>query len=317
MLMRTQRDGSGSRSRTTAFVESGAAARFISSDSPAGLIRLKDGRIVIFWNCCQRYPYAHGGRQVLHAAISGNEGKTWHGFREVMRDPRRLEPAHPIRGDYGTAYPIGCATADGKMIFATGQGQSTGVFVLDPAWLDAREQSDEFASGLETWSAYGTKGTELVPHPEKPGAKALRIARVDRDFPAGAVWNFPNGLRGKVRVRMQILPGPASTSITLTDHFSSPFDVEGEINGLFTLGLSADGSGPEGHRLKAGAWHDLEFQWDVDTRTCVVSIDQSGWTKLPLQRLMTEGACYLRFRSLADVPTEGGMLVESVSAHVE
>ena len=156
-----------------------------------------------------------------------------------------------------------------------------------------------------------------MPHPEKPGTNALRIERVDHDFPAGAVWNFPNGRRGTVRVRFQLLPGPAQTSITLTDHFSSPFDVEGELNGLFTLSLAAEEAGPNGRLLKPNSWHDLELTWDLDKRTCAASVDQSRWAELPLLRLMTEGACYLRFRSLADGPAKGGMLIESVSARVE
>src|SRR5678815_3662412 len=36
----------------------------ISSDSPAGLARTTDGRIVVFWNNCLRFPYAYGGRHV-------------------------------------------------------------------------------------------------------------------------------------------------------------------------------------------------------------------------------------------------------------
>ncbi|PYV08159.1 MAG: hypothetical protein DMG07_26615 [Acidobacteria bacterium] len=68
-------------------------SRFVASDSPAALARLRDGRIVVAWNGCQRYPYAMGGRQVLHAAISEDEGKTWRGFRE-----RRLRNRIPRRG---------------------------------------------------------------------------------------------------------------------------------------------------------------------------------------------------------------------------
>ena len=58
----------------------------INSDSPAGLVRLPDERIVLFWNKCLRYPYAHGGRHVLHAAVSDDEGEIWRGHREVLRD---------------------------------------------------------------------------------------------------------------------------------------------------------------------------------------------------------------------------------------
>ncbi|MEX2286777.1 MAG: exo-alpha-sialidase, partial [Planctomycetaceae bacterium] len=297
-------------------------SRFISSDSPAGLARLTDGRIVAIWNCCQRYPYAHGGRQVLHAAISDDDGSTWHGFREVVRDPRRLEPAHPIRGDYGTAYPIATSTSDGKLVFATGQGQSTGVFVLDPEWLRQTGQSEDFLNGLDNWSVYGTKGFNLVPHPDKFFSKrllkdALRVERLDADFPAGAVWNFPNGRQGTIRVSFQLLPGPAKTSITLTDHFSSPFDAEAELNGLFTLQVAENMPGLGDRPLRAGEWYHLAMAWDVASRTCKVSINNEHWKDLPQLRLVTEGANYLRFRSLDDHPVGGGVLIESISANVE
>jgi hypothetical protein len=292
-------------------------SRFIASDSPSSLTRLVDGRIVIIWNACQRYPYAHGGRQVLHAAISADDGRTWSGFREVLRDPNRLKPAFPIKGDYGTAYPIATPTRDGKLLFATGQGPTSGVFILDPAWLAANEQHEEFAAGLENWSAYGTKGVELVAHPEKKGAQALRLARTDAELPAGAVWNFPNGRRGTLRIRFQVLPGPAATGVTLTDHYSSPFDREAELYGLFTLTLSPKETWPSGSPAKAGQTHELVLDWDFAQRTCGVSIDGARWKELPQLKLNSEGANYLRFRVAEDAPAAGGLLIESIAAKVE
>jgi hypothetical protein len=317
MLMRTQ-----AGRQWEAFSKDGISwspprpSRLISSDSPASLTRLKDGRIVAIWNCCQRYPYAHGGRQVLHAAISSDEGTTWHGFREVLRDPRRLQPALPIRGDYGTAYPVGSATVDGKMVFSTGQGQTTGAFLLDPAWLTETQQSDDFSHGLDAWSVYGTKGVALIPHPDKPDAKVLSIQRTDREFPAGAVWNFPNGRAGTVRVRFQLQSGAAPTSITLSDHFSSPFDTAAEMNGLYSFKLAESMSAPNGQRLSAGTWHDLELQWDVRKRACAARIDGSLWRECSQLRLITEGVNYLRFRALSDTPAPS-IQIESVSARVE
>ncbi|HET6325590.1 MAG TPA: sialidase family protein, partial [Planctomycetaceae bacterium] len=174
-------------------------SRFLASDSPASLTRLVDGRIVAIWNCCQRYPYAFGGRQVLHAAISADEGTTWDGFREVLRDPRRLEPALPIRGDYGTGYPVGAATRDKKLVFAAGQGATNGVFLLDPEWLTATQEHEDFEHGLESWSLYGTKGVELIAHPQRKSGRVLKLERTDVELPAAAVWNFPNGRAGRVR----------------------------------------------------------------------------------------------------------------------
>src|SRR5439155_7684986 len=153
----------------------------ISSDSPAGLVRLPDGRIVMLLNCCLRFPYAYGGRHVLHAAISDDEGRTWRGYREVARDPLRSQPPPP-GGDFGPSYPYPCVTKDGKVLFAlacatgTRSGQPTNppgfvptqkrdLTLLDPAWLtesSQRTDSSEGEASLHDWSLFGGQGVELV-----------------------------------------------------------------------------------------------------------------------------------------------------------
>ena len=291
-------------------------SRFISSDSPVSLTRIRDGRIVIIWNNCLRYPYAYGGRHVLHAAVSDDEGATWRGFREIFRDPRRNGPAHPITGDYGTAYSFTAPTRDGKMIFSTGQGPTAGAFLLDPDWLTETDQREDFRDGLKAWSAFGVKGVELVALPGDPAKKALRIERVDKDFPAAAVWNFPNGRQGVVRVRFRLLPGPTPTAITLADHFSTPFDKEAERNGLFSLNLVEGELLPGGKRLRAGETHELGLNWDFDERACQVSLDGEPWKEAPQRKLDSEGASYLRFHVLSDEPARGGLLIESITADV-
>jgi hypothetical protein len=100
----------------------GQVTDIVSSDSPAGIVRLVDGRVVLVWNQCLRHPYAYGGRQVLHAAVSGDDGATWRGYREVARDPFRNDPP-PTSGDHGTAYPFPVATEDNVVIISTGQGE--------------------------------------------------------------------------------------------------------------------------------------------------------------------------------------------------
>jgi len=172
-----------------------------SSDSPAGLVRVPDGRLVLLWNNCQRYPYAHGGRQVLHAAVSSDEGRTWLGGREIARDRLRDQPP-PSSGDHGTAYPFPVALQDGRVLFATGQGEAERVacMVLEPDWLLETRQTETFEDGMEDWSAFGTRGVGVVADPTNSQPKVLSLQKTDRDWPACAVWNFPAGARGTLRL---------------------------------------------------------------------------------------------------------------------
>ena len=57
--------------------------------------------------------------QVIHAAVSYDEGVAWSGFRELYRDPHMAELYK--YGDHGTAYPEGKEVQDGTVILSTGQ----------------------------------------------------------------------------------------------------------------------------------------------------------------------------------------------------
>ncbi len=116
----------------------------LSSDSPAGLVRLSDDRLVLLWNKCLRFPYAHGGRHVLHAAVSADHGHSWIGHREVARDPRNYEPPPP-GGDHGTAYPFPVALPDDRVLITTGQGEGRILLIaLDPDWLCETQRRSSF-----------------------------------------------------------------------------------------------------------------------------------------------------------------------------
>jgi len=290
-------------------------SNIISSDSPAGLVRLDDGRIVLLWNCCQRFPYAYGGRHVLHAAVSDDEGKTWRGYREVARDPKRNEPP-PARGDFGTAYPFPTAVNDGKVIFCTGQGEGrVQLLLLDPDWLLETSQTADFVNRQDEWSTFGTKGVEFIAHPDKPDAKVLRIRKTSKNWPACAVWNFPAGREGRLRVRLMLNRRFKGALLGLTDHFSAPFDMEDRFYNLFNLELAPDGTFLEGAKLRPGRWHELLLEWSHAKRTCTVSVDGEHAGVLPLLH-ETARVCYLRLRSTAEAIDRGGFMVESVEAEI-
>jgi hypothetical protein len=288
--------------------------RILSSDSPAGLVRLDDGRIVMLWNNCLRFPYAYGGRHVLHGAISADDGKTWRGFREIAKNPRRHEPPPP-RGDHGATYPIPCAVNDGKVISTTGLPSPNFNLFIDPAWLYETSRADDFQHGLEEWSVFGVKGVELVPHPQRPDRQVLALRKSEPDWPAAAVWNFPADAKGQLRLRLRLKPGFAGARIGITDHFSVPFDELDQFQNLFHFPIAADGSIDARNKLPIDQWIDLAFDWDTDQRQCVVSVNGRKIATLP-QRRETLGICYLRLVSTAETTDDAGLLVERVEAKV-
>lgn len=287
-----------------------AATRLISSDSPAGVVRLTDGRLVMIWNLCLRYPYAYGGRQVIHAAISDDEGRTWRGFRECAADPRRHEPPPNKSGDFGTAYPYPSVTADNHVIYVTGQGKGRiQLMRLDPDWLTQTHVASEFQDD-PAWHTFGTAGVAIHKHPDREDAKALRLTREQPGRTSAAVWNFPSGVTGDLRLRFRAVTGCGPLRVSLADHFSTPFDTEDELHALFNLVL-------DGTHHADDRWHDLLVSWDTrQRRDAVVLLDEKPLTTLPLLH-ETLGACYLRLVSEATETDLTGYWFERVEVRVE
>jgi hypothetical protein len=285
-----------------------------SSDSPPSLTRLKDGRIVMLWNNSQRYAYAQGGRHILHAAVSEDDGRTWRGYREVARNPFVDEPPPP-NGDHGVAYPLPATTPDGEIIVPLSVGGTGGMWLLrlDPEYLYEVSRKTDFSDGIEAWHSFGTKGVELVPSPDKPGANALHVHKAAADWPAVAVWNFPNGMNGSLRMRVKLNPGFAGARIGLTDHFSVPFDPEDRYFNLFNFTIGPDGSLGQGDEMKPEQWHMLQFDWDCAKEECRVSVDGRSVELLHMQR-QTEGINYVRICSTAEDTDNAGLLIESVES---
>lgn len=288
-----------------------------SSDSPAGLLRLKDGRLLNFVNDCRRFPYANGGRQVLHATVSADEGRTWTGWREVIRDPLRGDPPPP-NGDHGASYTYPILLPDGRVLFTMWvfTGKTRSIYTFDPKWLDETTASDDFSQGLDGWSVFGTKGAELAANPAKPGSSVLSMRRASMDWPAGAaVWNFPAGASGRVKLRLLLKPGFKGGRIALTDHFSVPFDTEDVFHNLVNLPISPDrklGSAA----LEMDRWHDVELDWNTAKRTCRLLVDGKPAGTSTLTR-DADYVNYLRLASTAKDADDSGFLIESVQAAVQ
>jgi hypothetical protein len=307
-------------------------SRFLGTDAPANFLRLEDGRILLFMNACEKPTRVngagvYGGRDVLHAAISDDEGETWRGFREVYRDPTRNE-SPPKRGDRGTAYPMPYRAPDGDVIVMTGQGRAGGTILFDPDWLLETHAADDFSDGLGQWSvfkAFGTpdywwrdrvQGPVLIDHPDSPGAKALHLRRPDEKAGDGAVYNFPMGTSGALTLRLQLRTGFGGAVITLMDRFFNPTDERAEIECPFTLNIQPDGHISLADQLVANRWYTLRFEWNLEKRICVVFVDNVPTVYLKQAYREPMGVNYVRFRSSADEVDTAGMLIESVSVEI-
>lgn len=305
--------------------------RFRSSNSPANLLRLPDGRLVVFWNNCENPSRVDGEpvyttRDALHAAISSDEGRTWKGYREAFRDPNRNQPP-PRRGDRGTAYPFSTVTRKGKIILATGQGQGRIALArIDPEWIGAASREDDFSSGLEGWCVFKpfgpadyywrdrVQGPRLVDHPTRAGAKTLQVRRPDDRTGDEAVWNFPAGRRGEVSLKILLPEGSAGGVIALADRFIQPTEPAAERLEVFRLNLDAEGRIEDGPVLAKGRWHTLRLSWDLDRELCRVDLNGKPAGVLPRLNSDNDALNYLRLRSNAPSPDPAGMLIEGVAA---
>lgn len=307
-------------------------SRFHSSTSPAALIRLPDGRIVVVWNNCEQPPRlgkagVYGGRDALHAAISADEGKTWRGFREIYRDPRRNETP-PRQGDRGTAYPVGIPTRDGKLLISSGQGGRRRMLLVDPEWLTRNTQAETFQHGLNawhTWKPFGparrywrdrTIGPRLVDRPAARPRRALFIGYPDQHGPDCATWNFPAGNKGTVRLRLLLRKNSPGISLALNNRFFNPADPRGDQHSPVRFPIGTENRPPAVQALSAETWHDVGLTWDFAKKTCKLVVDGNVVLRKSVTTKPFGGVSYLRIRSLAKRAGAAGVLIESVRAEV-
>lgn len=244
---------------------------FISSDSPAALLRLRDGRIVLFTNACQNWSdprsYAMGGREVLHAAISADEGKSWRGFREILH-----EPTATTRGDRGTAYASAAENVAGKIVAVSGQGEGKrAILAFDPHWLEQTETRDDLSAGLSGWTQYGANGLRVEKL--ENGGDAVAIPLIASAH-GGASWNFPIADAGELKFRVLIPPSASGAHLCLNDHFTRIDDTAAARHAVFTHEIT---------RLADARWHDVTLSWSDAQRGGELRVEIDGRPADPIK----------------------------------
>jgi hypothetical protein len=330
-------------------------SRFYGVFSMVVLRRLPDDRLMIVWlNNMPREiegvaSFHNTARDVLHAAISDDDGATWRGFREVFLDRRRHElvySAEPVY-DAGVHHPKFTVTADNKAIVMSGQddhyaGQDTEhrqAVIFDLDWLYETSRRTDFSRGYDDLNTFKLSkerrsptnyysrihGATLIGHPTEPGRAVLQLGRERNEWvfneQDGANWNFPAGQRGELRARIMLRPGFQGGSIALTDVFYAPSDNAGDETAMYRLEIPADRRLDARTVLAPGRWYTFSLRWngtsDGERHTARVSIDGTPLeNELPLRNVARNGVSYVRLRSTAQMEDLAGYLVEWLEAEI-
>ncbi len=330
-----------------------APSRFYGTITMPNVARLRDGRLLMVWNNTTPLPELERAtgrgedvftnRDISHAAISEDDGKTWIGFREVILDEHRNDSDYAVTAgsnDRGKQQNEFLELEDGVVLLAVGQHPlHRKLMIVDVDWLYETSRSDDFSQGLKDWSVhqfiagirghcgYNRKqGAKLVPHTNESDKSVLNICRPDDPELVcenqGAVWNFPTMQAGVFTTRIQLQKGFKGGRISLIDRWFNPTDLTAHLFAMFNLEIPADGKISDQTVLKAGQWFELKFEWDglknEDADTCTLYINNVPQTqKLKLNRPSINGISYVHFISTAQDTDKAGFLIESVAANMK
>ena len=287
--------------------------RFISNQSAMAILRLKDGQLLLLWNNCgaegfKPIGWGNAERAVLAAAISGDEGETWRGYREVAR----------VTSNASVGYPYATQMRDGRVL-VNASGFIAGI---DPSFLAATNLSEDFTQGIRRWSTLASEGVSAVASLDGGPGRLLRMIKPKVDVPSAACLNFPFGRNGTITLALRIERNFQGAHLTLSDHYDLPglprdgsFPVRitnkgrVELNGSGGSWLATPGD------LIPGKWHQLTVAWDCTRHQALLELDGIEIGRLH-QYVSADGVCYLRIRSTATATDEAEMYIKSVKVAV-
>ena len=262
------------------------APMFCASNTMPTFLRLKDGRILFFWNNTEplpkrdpaEYPELNKSeltgrsetvftnRDALHAAISEDDGRTWIGFREVALNFEDFK--------------------------AGLEGVSHHLFVKS------------LAGNFRGWSGHcafnRVPGALLVREPDtgpKTKREVLQICRIrderlvsDRQ---GVAWNFPAGLTGRLELECRI--DGAGFQLALCDHWFNPCDDFVGEESVLAIPITAETLGGK------GVWATLALTWDWTARKATLACGGRTRTfELRTDGKSPFGPSYMHLQTLAE-----------------
>jgi len=340
-------------------------SRFYACNTMPTLFKLTDGRILIFW--CNTTPlpeidhsqYSYleewekngfgedvfTNRDVIHAAISEDNGKTWIGFREVFLNEHRNDSDFRTSGgseeslDKSVHQSQAIELPHGKVMLAFGQHHlCRRIIIFDPAWLYEKERSDDFSFGLQNWSihlyvksiignfkgisghcAYNRRpGAQLIPSPDGNLREVLQIARHPDprlvEERQGAVWNFPSAISGKITLLFWISSNFKGCRISIMDRWFNPSDITAYESAIFTLSISNAGKILNTQLFcEFNKWQCLTIKWNnTSISPAYINIGTNKLCKIPLLNRSINGASYIHIQSTAINKDCCGILIKEI-----
>jgi hypothetical protein len=341
-----------------------APSRFYGTTTTPLLFSLADSRLIVFWNNTTPLPELDHSKQpglseeekegiwedfftnrdVLHAAISDDDGKTWQGFRELHLNQRRNDGDFRSRGgnrislDKSVHQSQAVELPLGKILLSFGQHpECRRMLIFDPEWLYETDRKEDFQMGLENWSYHQylksvpggfrgftghcalnrRPGAALMPHPDDLCKEVLQIAcHPDArlmDSRQGAVWSFPAGRSGRLRLRFKQPVGSLGAQIALVDRWFNPTDPVVPSFAQFILRIDRNGciNGLVGGGIDR--WNELTVQWDLSTESAG-KFSLNGGPEFPLDLGFPaeNGISYIHFQSASSISDPAGILLEGI-----
>lgn len=326
----------------------------------SSMLRLTDGRVVVFWCNTQPLPEidhkrfwppinkdvwdgvwedAFTNRDVVHAAITEDGGKTWIGFREIglneirnNADFRRAgggksSPDKSVHQSQAIELPFN------KILFSYGQNVTSRKNVIfDVNWLYEKERHEEFVEGMKNITTHvyvksiceayqykgvstghcawnRTNGALMVPDPVGNFREALQITRIDdprlHTPLQGATWNFPTMKKGEVWFEMRV--DGAGLRVSLTDRWFNACDEYIWYYAQMTCEVDK-------RCIDAEKWVTIKIDFDTEQKTATVYCDDEKLFDVTIKDDAPNGFSYLHLLTLAEKPDAKGSYIREIHA---
>jgi hypothetical protein len=313
---------------------------FRASNAPPGVLRLKDGRLLLVWNNEIGEPFEQGlsySRQSLVMAI--HDGRDWRGYREIAPpfgpDDIKGAARYPYLIEAGDGTVLVGYTEAGRASRSALEGDGWRDFRLVrilPEWLLESRAEEDFSQGTNHLQLAGTAGAQVTAGPA--GKPVLRLEKTRADKPSGMTWNFPFRTKGSMRIQLRADPGFLGVYFGLAEYCVSPSNRQGGTfrwmigpDGRFRAQYANDGPylatgsgrwdvGDVVSKFEAGRSHELCISWNCDANVAQLRLDDRYVATL-VGLEPARGMNYLRLFLAATLIDQRGVWVSDIRTSPE